>query len=125
MARVFREARHRVFPGLRANLSLSGVGFSIGGRGAHIGVTSRGQKYVSVGIPGSGLSWREYERGAGHQVGGHAPPGHHVAVGDHVGADVVQHQNGCKLCKPGQVHVHFGWLVLVVAGAVILWLAVR
>jgi len=27
------------------------------GRGAHIGITARGQRYTSVGLPGTGLSW--------------------------------------------------------------------
>ncbi|MBZ5611953.1 MAG: DUF4236 domain-containing protein [Acidobacteriia bacterium] len=31
---------------------------SVGARGAHIGVTAHGQRYTSIGLPGSGLSWR-------------------------------------------------------------------
>jgi hypothetical protein len=52
--------RIRLLPGLTANVSLSGVGWSIGRKGFHAGVTARGQKYVSAGIPGTGLSVRQY-----------------------------------------------------------------
>jgi hypothetical protein len=54
------QRRIKVFPSLRLNLSKSGVGLSVGARGAHIGITARGQRYTSIGLPGSGLSWREY-----------------------------------------------------------------
>ena len=42
----------------RVNLSKSGIGFSVGGSGFRSGVSSRGRKYTSVGLPGSGLSYR-------------------------------------------------------------------
>ena len=48
----------RLLPGVRLNLSKSGVGVSIGGRGAHVGLTARGRRYVSVSALGTGLSWR-------------------------------------------------------------------
>jgi hypothetical protein len=54
------QRRVRIFPGVHLNLSLSGVGVSAGGRGFHVGMTARGQKYVSTGIPGTGLSVRQY-----------------------------------------------------------------
>jgi len=99
------QRRIRVFPGLRVNLSKSGVGLSVGGRGAHIGITSRGQHYTSVGLPGTGLSWREYQHmGKGRPP---APP--------------------CALCQPGHVHVHGGLALVCLAGLVglALWLLGR
>jgi hypothetical protein len=54
------QRRIRVLPGMHLNVSLSGVGVSLGGRGFHAGVTARGQKYVSAGLPGTGLSVRQY-----------------------------------------------------------------
>ena len=42
----------------RVNLSKSGIGFSVGGSGFHTGVSSRGRKYTSLGLPGTGLSYR-------------------------------------------------------------------
>ena len=45
---------------MHLNLRFSGVGVSVGGRGFHAGVTARGQRYVSAGLPGTGLSVRQY-----------------------------------------------------------------
>jgi hypothetical protein len=41
----------------RVNLSNSGVGYSVGGRGFRTGVSSRGRRYTSVGIPGTGIRY--------------------------------------------------------------------
>ena len=54
------QRRVRVLPGVHLNLSLSGIGVSVGPRGLHAGVTARGQRYVSAGLPGTGLSVRQY-----------------------------------------------------------------
>ena len=54
------QRRIRVLPGVHINLSLSGIGVSVGPRGLHAGVTARGQRYVSAGLPGTGLSVRQY-----------------------------------------------------------------
>ena len=54
------QRRLRVLPGVHLNVSLSGVGVSVGGRGFHAGVTAQGQRYVSAGLPGTGLSVRQY-----------------------------------------------------------------
>lgn len=45
-------------PGLKMNFTGRGVSWTLGPRGASIGV-GRGGTYANVGIPGSGLSWRE------------------------------------------------------------------
>ena len=49
----------KIFPGVRINLSKSGVSTSIGGRGATINFSKRGTR-ATVGIPGSGLSYSEH-----------------------------------------------------------------
>lgn len=46
----------RVFPGLRLNLSKSGVSTSLGGHGATVNLSKRGIR-GTVGLPGSGLSY--------------------------------------------------------------------
>jgi Protein of unknown function (DUF4236) len=51
----FRKSK-RIFPGLRLNLSKSGIGFSAGRRGATISRSPRGRKQVSLGW--KGLFWR-------------------------------------------------------------------
>jgi hypothetical protein len=91
------QRRIKVLPGVRINLSKSGVGFSVGGRGAHIGITARGQRYTSIGMPGTGLSWREYQ---------HKPAARQ-----------------CDLCAPGHVHIPPTVpIILLAAGTIIVLL---
>lgn len=52
------QKRIRLFKGVTLNLSKTGVSFSLGGRGARVNI--RGDKVTgTVGIPGTGLSYRE------------------------------------------------------------------
>jgi hypothetical protein len=44
----------------RLNLSKSGVGFSVGGKGFRSGVSSNGRKYTSMSLPGTGLRYVKY-----------------------------------------------------------------
>lgn len=57
MALRFRR-RIRIAPGISLNLSKSGIGASIGPLGAKISVGSRGV-YANLGLPGTGLAYRE------------------------------------------------------------------
>lgn len=94
------QRRIKIFPGVRINLSKSGVGLSVGGRGAHFGIDARGRKYTSLGLPGTGLSWREYQ---------HKPA-----------------ERRCDLCEPGHVHIPpIAAIAVLIAAAVmvLLWLA--
>lgn len=59
----------KILPGLRMNLSKSGVGFSAGNRGAHMGVDAKGRRYTSLGVPGTGISWRGYRKGPPRRSG--------------------------------------------------------
>ena len=43
----------------RVNLSKSGLGYSVGGRGCRVGTTARGKKYASFSIPGTGIGYRK------------------------------------------------------------------
>lgn len=47
----------RVGP-FRFNLSKTGVGHSVGGRGARYTKTADGRREMTFRIPGTGLSWR-------------------------------------------------------------------
>jgi Protein of unknown function (DUF4236) len=47
-----------VLPGVRINLSKSRVSTSFGGRGATVNVGADGRRTVSLGIPGTGMSYR-------------------------------------------------------------------
>lgn len=48
----------RILPGIRLNFGKRGVSTSIGRRGASVTVGERGV-YGNVGLPGSGISYRE------------------------------------------------------------------
>ena len=51
------QRRIRIAPGVRLNLSKSGIGGSVGRPGLRLGVNAKGRKYFSVGLPGTGLSY--------------------------------------------------------------------
>jgi hypothetical protein len=42
----------------RVNVSKSGVGYSVGGRGFRTGLSSRGRRYTTFNIPGTGMGYR-------------------------------------------------------------------
>ena len=42
----------------RVNVSKSGIGYSVGGPGFRTGVSSRGHRYTTFGIPGTGVGYR-------------------------------------------------------------------
>lgn len=54
MALRFRKS-FKVAPGVRVNLSKSGISTSVGGKGLTANLSKRGTK-ITAGIPGSGLS---------------------------------------------------------------------
>ncbi len=56
---------------VRLNLSKSGVGYSIGGRGFRVGQDANGRSYTAASIPGTGLYSRTYT-GQGKAAGGSA-----------------------------------------------------
>jgi len=58
---------------VRLNLSKSGVGYSIGGRGLRVGKDAKGRSYTAASIPGTGLYSRTYS-GQGPAAGGNAAP---------------------------------------------------
>lgn len=59
--RFFR--RFRIIPGLRLNVSKSGVSLSVGQRGIGFTIGPRGPR-ATVGLPGTGLSYWTTRRGS-------------------------------------------------------------
>lgn len=47
----------------RVNVSKSGVGFSVGGKGFRTGVSPNGRTYRSYSIPGTGLRYQSRGKG--------------------------------------------------------------
>jgi hypothetical protein len=56
----------------RVNLSKTGIGYSVGAKDFRVGVNSRGRRYESVTVPGTGLSYRTSGKSRS-QAGGCAP----------------------------------------------------
>lgn len=52
------QKRISVLPGVKINLSKTGVSTSVGGRGASVNVGMTGRRTINLGIPGTGLSYR-------------------------------------------------------------------
>ena len=53
----------KIAPGLRLNINKKSVGISTGVRGARYSINSSGRRSSSVGIPGTGLSYRTQHGG--------------------------------------------------------------
>jgi hypothetical protein len=51
------QKRVTIAPGVRLNVSKSGVGLSAGMPGARVGIDSKGRTYESIGVPGSGVRY--------------------------------------------------------------------
>lgn len=49
----------------RINLSKSGVGYSVGGRGFRTGVSAKGKRYTTFSLPGTGVGYRTSGGNAG------------------------------------------------------------
>jgi hypothetical protein len=62
MSIYFRKRRSLFGNLLNVNLSKSGLGLSIGVRGFRLGVSSSGRRYVTAGLPGSGIYYRHFAK---------------------------------------------------------------
>lgn len=49
----------KIANGLKLNVSKSGISFTVGKRGAHYTINSKGKSTASLGIPGTGISYRK------------------------------------------------------------------
>ena len=49
----------RLFPGVRLNASKSGLSMSVGARGAWYTIGSKGRRRITVGLPGTGISYTQ------------------------------------------------------------------
>ncbi len=51
--------RIKLFPGIHLHIGKRGLGISLGRRGAHVGISTAGRPYASLGIPGTGIYMRQ------------------------------------------------------------------
>jgi hypothetical protein len=54
------QRRIRIAPGVRLNLSKSGIGASVGRTGLRLGMDAKRREYFSAGLPGTGWSYRTF-----------------------------------------------------------------
>lgn len=87
----FRKS-FKIFPGLKLNLSKSGVSLSTGIKGFHLTTGNRGT-YLNAGIPGTGIYNRQ-KLGGGSGNNRPKPFGTFAASVDHTGSIVLKHQDG-------------------------------
>nr|DAP79765.1 MAG TPA: Protein of unknown function (DUF4236) [Caudoviricetes sp.] len=60
----------KIAPGVRMNFSKSGASVSVGGKGGHVTVNSKGETRVGASIPGTGVSYTEKVSGPAKSSGG-------------------------------------------------------
>jgi hypothetical protein len=51
--------RIKLFPGIHLNIGKRGIGISAGMRGFHVGLSTTGRPYATLGIPHTGVYVRE------------------------------------------------------------------
>ena len=78
MGFYFRRSR-KILPGVRMNLSKNGVGFSFGARGARYSISPTGRRTTSLGIPGTGLSYRTSARAKTGNASKYASSSNHTS----------------------------------------------
>ena len=99
---------------LNLNLSKSGIGFSLGVRGFHAGISSSGRRYVSAGLPGTGIAYRKFARKPKAPA---IPVPHEVAASSLASAPAHPvHVIGYRLGYA------FGWLLMLSPLALLVWL---
>ncbi len=77
MGHKFRKSI-KVAPGVKVNLNKKSASVTLGGKGAHYTVNSKGKRTASVGIPGTGLSYSKSSGGA-RKTPSHASKRTHVS----------------------------------------------
>lgn len=86
----FRQAL-RIFPGLRLNLSKSGVSASVGVQGATLNVGRKGIR-GTVGVPGSGMSYSTMLLRRGRGTGSPASPMNELSSSPEQVGEIVMSQ---------------------------------
>ncbi|PYV74031.1 MAG: hypothetical protein DMG97_09780 [Acidobacteria bacterium] len=127
MGIYFRKRRSLFGNLLNVNFSRSGLGLSVGVRGFRLGVSSSGRRYVSAGLPGSGIYFRHFaKRGRNAKKPEPAKPeinsGRTPAIAD------------ASLLHPAHQQIHntaynagflFGWLLILSPLVAVAWLLTR
>ena len=124
MGIYFRKRRSLLGNLLNVNLSRSGIGLSVGVRGFRLGVSSSGRRYVSAGLPGTGIYYRHFAK-RGRNAKKPEPAKPEINLG---GAPAIA---DASLLHPAHQQIHnaaynagflFGWLLILSPFALLAWL---
>jgi len=124
MGIYFRKRRSLFGNLLSVNLSKSGVGLSVGVRGFRLGVSSSGRRYVTAGLPGSGIYYRHFtKRGRNSTKPEPAKP--------EISPARAPASADASVLHPAHQQIHnaaynagflFGWLLILTPFALLAWL---
>ena len=116
----FRFSRHfKIAPGIRLNISKSGLSTSVGTKGAWFTVGSKGTR-TTVGIPGTGISYTET-----HAASHRAPTAHLQPLEQPT--RTLPADNLGEFAPMKAASDWYGMIVAVIIGAVLglIWMLVR
>ena len=69
----------KICPGVRLNVSKSGLGYSVGGKGYRVTHSANGRVSRTVSLPGTGISYRSTIRSGSSRTGGSRPSARYTA----------------------------------------------
>ena len=98
----------KLFPGVRLNVSRSGLSASFGIRGAHVTLGPKGTR-TTVGIPGTGISYTETSSSHRHRAAAQEPT-------DQPARELTPEQRAAEM-QASEVRGWF-WFALIVAAVV-------
>jgi len=124
MGIYFRKRRSLLGNLLNVNLSRSGIGLSVGVRGFRLGVSSSGRRYVSAGLPGTGIYYRHFAKRERN-------PTKPKPAKPEINSDRTPAMADASLLHPAHRQIHnaaynagflFGWLLILTPFALLAWL---
>jgi hypothetical protein len=116
------QRRIRIVPGLRLNLSKSGVSASVGGRGSWLTFGPRGKR-ATVGIPGTGLLYTESSHAPRGAMGAQAyVPGPPQFVDAESAPAIEEHAADSDTVEIGALAVILGLAAIVALIAGVIWI---
>lgn len=109
----------KIAPGIKLNVSKRGIGVSAGVKGARVSVNSKGRVSKSVGIPGTGVSYRTSSKIGGKDKAGKMqdntgyalPKSKYVASRKHNKSNLVSSVN---LSNVHPMYFKYPWMASVV-----------
>lgn len=115
----------KIAPGVRLNVSKTGLGVSAGVRGARYSVHSSGRRTITVGLPGTGMSWASTSKSksSGKSLSSAIPlrsapvkPGIFAPKGEKLLYEAVRDSDSAALQQIAQEHPDQAIVAITLAG---------